>query len=119
MPGVWEVYAEVQHWPMAGVEPFVSRGHQPEQAVELRVNTVARASYLGLVTDTIFPEGSVLVELSRGNGPGYAMQKVRGAWRYVELDGQGRVLSSTSRGPCADCHAQAAADHVFGPAREP
>ncbi|MET0793518.1 MAG: hypothetical protein ABW061_18500 [Polyangiaceae bacterium] len=116
---VWDVYPEVRHWPVASAVPFSTRGHQPEQTVEVRVNEAARASYAGLVTDTVFPEGSVLVELSRGAGHGYAMQKVGGAWSYFELDSQGAVLASGALPLCASCHAQAPADHVFGPPRAP
>jgi hypothetical protein len=116
---VWDVYPEVLRWPAANPTPFTSRGHQPEQSVEVRANEAARASYAGLVTDTVFPEGSVLVELSQGIGHGYAMRKVKGAWSYLELDSKGRVLASGALTYCSDCHSQAPADHVFGPPRSP
>ena len=116
---VWDAYAEVQRWPAAGPAPFTSRGHQPEQTVEVRVNEAARASYAGLVTDTVFPDGSVLVELSRGVGHGYSMRKANGAWAYFELDSKGGVLASGALSFCAGCHAQAPADHVFGPPHAP
>jgi hypothetical protein len=115
---VWDVYSEVQRWPAAG-PPFTSRGHQPEQSVEVRVNDAAQASYAGLVTDTVFPNGSVLVELSRGIGHGYAMLKTNGVWSFFELDSKGGMLANGAPTLCAGCHAQAPADHVFGPPRAP
>jgi hypothetical protein len=115
---MWDVYPAVQRWPAAS-PPFTSRGHQPEQSVEVRVNDAARASYAGLVADTVFPDGSLLVELSRGTGHGYAMRKANGAWSYFELDAKGGVLASGALTLCAGCHAQAPADHAFGPPRAP
>jgi hypothetical protein len=116
---VWDTYAEVQHWPAASTAPFTSRGHQPEQLVEVRVSEPARASYAALVTDTVFPEGAVLVELTRGTGHSYAMRKTGGTWSYIELDARGAVLANGSLPLCIACHAQAPADRVFGPPRGP
>lgn len=117
---VWELYSEVQHGPAINPVAFTSHGHQPEQSVDVRVNETARASYTGLVTDTVFPDGSLLAELSRGAGRGYAMQKSSGVWSYFELDSKGRLLASGAPlAFCAACHAQAPADHVFGPPRAP
>jgi hypothetical protein len=116
---VWDAYAEVQLWPAASPAPFTSHGHQPEQSVVVRVNDAARPSYAGLVTDTVFPDGSVLVELSQGAGHSYAMRKASGAWSYFELDPKGCVLASGALPLCAGCHAQAPADHVFGPPHAP
>lgn len=114
------MYAEVQHWPAVSAAPFTSRGHQPEQSVEVRVNELAHASYTALVTDTVFPEGSLLVELPSGPGHGYAMRKASGVWSYFELDAKGGLLASgTPLALCDGCHAQAPADHVFGPPRAP
>src|SRR4051812_770235 len=114
---VWDVYAEAQRWSAAGPTPFTSRGHQPEQLVEVRVNDLARASYSELVTDTVFPDGSVLVELSQGVGHSYAMQKAEGTWTYLELGARGSVLARGALTLCSGCHAQAPADHVFGSPR--
>jgi hypothetical protein len=115
---VWGAYPEVQRWPAAS-SAFTSRGHQPERSVEIRVNDAARVSYTGLVADTVFPDGSLLVELSRGIGHGYVMSKASGAWSFIELDSKGGVLASGALALCAGCHAQAPADHVFGPPRAP
>jgi len=116
---VWDLYREALRWPAANPSPFTSRGHQPEQSVEVRANELARASYASLVSDTVFPNGSVLVELPQGNGHGYAMQKAKGAWAYFELDSKGRALESGALTFCGSCHAQAPADSVFGSARVP
>jgi hypothetical protein len=95
--------------------PFTSRGHLPEQRVDVRVNGVARANYVALVTDSVFPDGSLLAELSHGTpGRGYVMRKNAGVWSYFELDPQGSVLAGGALTLCAGCHQQAPADHVFG-----
>jgi hypothetical protein len=112
---VWTNYAQVLHWPPANSAPFRSRGHLPEQEVDVRVNDVARSSYDARVTDTVFPEGAVLAELSHANtGHGYVMRKISGNWSYLELDAPGVVLASGALPLCAGCHAQAPADSVFG-----
>ena len=117
---VWDAYAEAQHWPPANQAPFTSHGHQPEQQVDVRVNEVASPSYAALVTDTVFPEGSVLAQLSHtGGGHGYVMRKLSGTWSYFELDSRGGVLANGTLPLCAGCHAQAPADHVFGLPRAP
>lgn len=85
----------------------------------VRVNDAARSSYANLVTDTVFPDGSVLVELSQGVGHSYAMRKTGGAWSYFELGAKGGLLASGALKLCAGCHAQAPADQVFGPPRTP
>jgi hypothetical protein len=81
----------------------------------VRVNDVARSAYTALVTDSVFPDGSVLAQLAHGAlGNGYVMRKSAGAWSYFELDAQGTLLASGALLLCAGCHAQAPADHVFG-----
>ncbi|HEX7453660.1 MAG TPA: hypothetical protein VF294_15315 [Polyangiaceae bacterium] len=117
----WDSYGEALHWPAANSAPFTSHGHQPEQEVDLRVNDVARTAYGALVTDTVFPDGSVLAELphTSGGGMSYAMRKESGQWSYFQLDSQGSVLASGALSLCAGCHAQAPADRVFGPPRMP
>ncbi len=116
----WEGYAELLRLPIVTSAPFTSRGHLPEQQVDVRVNELARASYAALVTDTVLPDGSVLAELSHSaSGNGYVMRKSAGVWSYFELDAQGAVLASGALALCAGCHAQAPADHVFGSPRPP
>jgi len=119
---VWDGYGEALHWPAANDAPFTSRGHQPEQQVDVRVNDIARSTYGALVSDTVFPDGSVLVELPHagtGSGASYAMRKEGGHWSYFQLDWRGGVLATGVLSLCAGCHAQAPADRVFGPPREP
>jgi len=83
--------------------------------VTVRVSEPARGSYAALVTDTTFPEGTVIAELPTGpDGLGYAMQKQSGAWTYTELDARGGVLASGALPFCAACHSQAPSDRVFG-----
>jgi hypothetical protein len=98
----------------------MSRGHLPEQQVDVRVSDVARANYVALVSDTVFPDGSLLAQLSHSaSGHGYVMRKSAGVWSYFELDPRGTVLASGVLTLCAGCHAQAHSDHVFGLPRTP
>jgi hypothetical protein len=102
--------------------PFTSRGHQPEQQVDVHVNDIARPAYGALVADTVFPDGSVLAELPHSITSGsvsYAMRKDSGGWSYFQLDWRGGVLALGALSLCAGCHAQAPADRVFGPPRQP
>ncbi|MEO8904261.1 MAG: hypothetical protein ABI488_18020 [Polyangiaceae bacterium] len=119
---VWQLYAEAQSWPVSNAVPFTSRGHQPEQQVDVRANELARPGYAAPVTDTVFPDGSVLLEQGHsGASPGfsYAMRKQGQRWSFVQLDARGAVLASGALALCAGCHAQAPADQVFGPPRDP
>lgn len=106
--------------PSVTSQPFTTRGHLPQQSVDVRANDVARAPYTALVTDTVFPDGSVLAELSRGaTGHGFVMRKEAGDWSYFELDSRGALLGGGAVAWCAGCHAQAPSDHVFGLPRAP
>jgi hypothetical protein len=116
----WQGYDEVLRLPAVTPAPFTSRGHQPEQQVDVRVNDLARESYVGLVTDTLFPDGSLLAELSHtGSGHGYVMRKTAGVWSYLELDPQGTLLADGILPLCVGCHGQAPSDSVFGLPRTP
>jgi len=115
----WDTYAAVQAWPPMNEAPFVSRGHRPEQRVDVRVSPESRATYSALVADSVFADGSVLAELSHGgDGRGYGMRKVGGSWSFFELDANGGVTAAGPLALCAGCHAQALADSVFGLPRE-
>ena len=119
---IWPDYGEALRWPAVNDAPFTSRGHEPEQQVDVRVNEVARPAYTALVADTLFPEGSLLVELPHdraGAGSGYAMRKQDGHWSYLLLDPQGGVQASGALPLCSGCHGQAPADQVFGLPRTP
>lgn len=111
----WDGYADVLRLPLVTPAPFTSRGHLPAQSVDVRANEAARAPYAALVSDTVFPDGSQLAELSNNaSGSGYLMRKNAGVWSYFELDPRGTLLASGPLPLCAGCHAQAASDHVFG-----
>jgi hypothetical protein len=116
----WDAYTSVEQWPPVNPAPFASRGHQPEAQVDIRVNPESRALYGALVTDSVFPDGTVLAELSHSSGGrGYGMRKLGGSWSYFELDPRGGVLASGALTLCAGCHAQAPSDGVFGLPRDP
>lgn len=118
-PTEWDGYAGLLRLPLASPAPFTSRGHLPVQPVDVRANDAARASYAALVTDTVFPDGSVLAELPRSHRNGYVMRKSAGVWSYFELDAQGTLLAGGAPAHCIGCHAQAPSDHVFGLPRTP
>jgi len=87
--------------------------------VDVRASPDSRATYSALVTDSVFPDGSVLAELSHdANGLGYGVRKTGGSWSFFELDPSGGVLASGALAFCTGCHAQAPADSVFGLPRE-
>jgi len=100
--------------------PFTTRGHLPAASVDVRANDTARAHYISLVADTVFPDGAMLAELSRNAADnGYVMRKDAGVWSYFELDAGGTVLASGALPLCVGCHAQAPSDHIFGLPRGP
>jgi hypothetical protein len=115
LAAVWPEYATVRAWPPLNSTPFTSRGHQPEQEVDVRVSPESRDSYLALVADSVFPEGAALAEFSHaGSGPGYVMRKTGGRWSFLALDARGAVTASGALALCAGCHADAPTDAVFG-----
>jgi hypothetical protein len=115
----WDQYANVRQWPAENAAPFVSRGHELPEAVDVRVSPESRPIYQALVADSVFPDGSVLAELAHGAaGPGYGMHKVGGSWRFFELSADGGVISSGALALCTGCHAQSPADGVFGLPRD-
>ena len=121
-PAIWDSYAEAQTWPVSNGAPFAARGHQPEQQVDVRANDLARPAYAALVADSVFPDGSVLLEQPHSSAKGgfsYAMRKQAMRWSFVQLDATGGVLASGALALCAGCHAQAPADQVFGLPHEP
>ena len=117
----WPEYATARSWPALDAAPFVSRGHPPAGSVEVHVSPESRAAYLGLVRDTLFPDGTLLTELAAraGAGPSYAMRKSSGKWRFFQLDPEGAVLASGQLALCVGCHAEAPADGVFGLPSDP
>ena len=116
----WDGYTDVLRLPLVTSAPFTSRGHLPAQPVDVRANEAARAPYAALVSDSVFPDGSVLAELPHNaSSNGYLMRKSAGVWSYSELDSRGTLLASGALPLCAGCHAQAPADHVYGLPRAP
>jgi hypothetical protein len=116
---MWDAYAALRDWPPVNAAPFMARGHEPEELVDVRVSPESRATYGALVADAAFPNGAILAELSHlGSGRGYGMRKAGGAWVFFELDAQGGVIFSGALALCASCHAQAPADGAFGLPRE-
>lgn len=115
----WSRLAEVEGFPAANDKAFATRGHlvKPSHAI-VRVNPDARASYLALVTDTVFPDGTLIAMFHQSQdgserGPVYAMEKTGDAWTFLALDPDGNQRSDNLE-VCALCHKGAVADRVFG-----
>lgn len=84
----------------------------------VRVSPDARASYLALVTDTVFPDGTVIAMFHQSadgseRGAVYAMEKTANAWTFLVLDADGGKRSENLE-VCALCHKGGVADRVFG-----
>jgi hypothetical protein len=116
---IWSRLAEVESWPAVNDEPFATRGHlvKPSHAI-VRVSPEARASYVALVTDTVFPDGSLIAMFHQSadgaeRGPVYAMEKKSNAWTFFALE-PGGAQRSENLEVCALCHKGAVADRVFG-----
>jgi len=116
----WADYAAARSSPAVTRSPFTSAGHPLAGSVEVHVSSESRDAYLGLVPDTVFPDGALLAELCAkpGSGPSYAMRKTGGSWAFYMLDEQGALVASGQLPFCAGCHQQAPADGVFGLPRD-
>jgi hypothetical protein len=91
---------------------------RPHRA-QIRVNPEARATYLDLVRDSEFAEGTWLVESLRDartgqTGPTLALERRAQNWRYWQLDATGVVQAEGALPFCASCHVGALAPPVFG-----
>jgi hypothetical protein len=122
----WERFGELATFQSMG-PPFVSRGHFAGRwKVEVSANAAAADIYAKLTRSSQFPAGAVLAKKhaekdTGAPGPVFAMVKHEagffregGDWEYVVTDPEGRI---EDRGPlptCARCHAEGAADWVFG-----
>jgi hypothetical protein len=84
----------------------------------VRASAEGRDTYVALVQDSVLPEGSVIA-LFHESGDGatrgrvYVAQKAGGRWQYLLLDALGHPQAFNSD-RCERCHADAAADHLFG-----
>ena len=115
----WARLGEVESWPAANDTAFSTRGHlvKPSHAI-VRVSPDARSPYLALVTDTVFPDGTLIAMFHQSRdgserGLVYAMEKTKNVWSFVALDPDGTKRSDNLE-VCALCHKGGVADHVFG-----
>jgi len=119
-PAVWARFAELAAWEPVTKSPIASRGHAAGNwELEVRVNPESRDAYLALRPGTSLPDGSVVVashrDIDRGqNGPIYVMEKKTGHWSFQVLSPEGRPSEHGPLTLCARCHAEAAADMLFG-----
>jgi hypothetical protein len=115
----WSRFDEVKSYEPVNDKPFSTRGHlvKPSYAV-VRVSSDAREQYLGLVTDSVLPDGAVIAMFHQSRdgasgGPVYVMEKKVGAWTFVALDAEG-AATSENLNVCALCHKGGVADQLFG-----
>jgi len=123
-PEVAPWLAQSRDWPTVGEGPLPSAHLGRLHRAEIHVSPAARKSYLALVTDTQFAEGTWLVEFLKdartgAKGPIFALERRSDGWAYWELDPQGRVRAEGALAFCAGCHAGAPAAPVFGLPRTP
>ena len=90
---------------------------KPSHAI-VRVSPDARTGYLALVTDTVFPDGTVIAMFHQSSdgaerGAVYVMEKTASAWTFLALDADGGKRSENLE-VCALCHKGGVADRVFG-----
>jgi hypothetical protein len=115
----WSRLAEVESWPAVNDTAFATRGHlvKPSHAI-VRVSPDARSTYLALVTDSVFPDGTLIAMFHQSrdgseSGTVYAMEKTQNVWTFLSLDPDGTKRSDNLE-VCALCHKGGVADHVFG-----
>jgi hypothetical protein len=106
--------------PPLTIKPFVNRGHDRERGfADLRVSSFARDAYIGLVSDSVLPEGSLVAlvfcdETRTAQRSVYAMQKDANGWQFLALDAAGRPDPEVDLAACVRCHEGAPADDLFG-----
>jgi hypothetical protein len=106
--------------PPLNARPFIHRGHDAERGfADVRVSPLARDAYIGLVSDSTLPEGSLVAlffcdETRSAPRSVYAMEKAASGWRFLALDPAGRPNPNVDVTACARCHEGAPADFLFG-----
>ncbi|MBX3184689.1 MAG: hypothetical protein KIT72_05210 [Polyangiaceae bacterium] len=109
--------------PGADASRFPSLGHdlgRYQYSVHLAPNLVE--AYQQLVVATELPLGAEVLmrhfdAKSGDSGPLYVMRKEARGWSYAILSNTGDVLPADTRA-CAQCHAAAPTDHLFGLPRD-
>jgi len=116
----WPRFAEVAAWPAVTDTALPNQGHDVAVGfARVHTNPEARDTYMGLVQDSVLPDGSVVAlfhESADGatRGPVYVMEKAAGRWHYLVLDAEGHEEPTAKLDTCAGCHADATADQLFG-----
>jgi hypothetical protein len=119
-PPPWSHFAELTSLPALNARPFVNRGHDAQRGfADLRVSLLARDAYIGLVSDSVLPEGSLVAlvfcdETRTEQRAVYAMQKHANGWEFLALDPVGRPDPKIDLSACPRCHEGAPADDLFG-----
>lgn len=117
----WPEFDTVRRWPAVEDKPLMVRDHGGGRYLgTVRVSPDARQAYQALARGSELPVGSIVAmfhEDARGHGKGpvYVMQKQKAGWRYLILRPDGRIRQQGAIRLCERCHAEATADHLFGP----
>ncbi len=127
-PERWSSWEALSSWPAvarpgADLSRFPSLGHdlgRYQYSVHLAPNLVE--TYQQLVVTTELPLGTEVLmrhfDAKSGDpGPLYVMRKEARGWSYAILSNTGDVLP-TDTSACAQCHAAAPTDHLFGLPRD-
>lgn len=110
----------MKRWPALGA-PRPAPDHGGGRYLgAVRVSPDARKTYLQLTRGAELPVGSIVAmfhEKAQGHAPGpvYVMRKQTAGWQYLVLSPEGRIRDQGRLGLCERCHAEATADHLFGP----
>jgi hypothetical protein len=117
------LWQQSQAWPTSTDTWFVARGHYASTSEALvRISPAAQERYEQHTLGSEFEPGSTFVMLHRSRatgkrGPIHVMEKGPSGWKFQLLDANGIVNRQARLSLCARCHAEAASDFVFGPAR--
>jgi hypothetical protein len=114
----WTEFENIFAWPKANDEPLRSQGHPALGTnIDVRVTPAARETYLNLVADSEFPDGTSIAQISRDkarNQPIYVLQLRAGIWQFLVLDQRGAIAEQGQIPACVRCHLEAPSSPLFG-----
>ena len=116
----WADAVAARSWPLAR-DAFVSRGHGVRTFLaEVRVAPPNLEAYRRLAPGQLMPVGAVVAAFHRSRETGapssiYVMTKrAPDDWQFLVSEPDGTRDENWNLELCARCHAEAAADHLFG-----
>ncbi|HET9959215.1 MAG TPA: hypothetical protein VFQ61_32220 [Polyangiaceae bacterium] len=106
-------------WPRLNRSPIPSEHWFGNYLAEVRASPGAERSYANLVTDTLFPDGTWLIESLREarsgrSGPILVLARSDGEWSYWIASRSGGLAPPRQVEACKGCHDAAPAAPVFG-----